>query len=254
MIGMKSQLQEKTQFGIFVKLPSVEVVELVARSGFDFIILDMEHAPYTFKDVQVLTAVAQGLGLKVVIRTCDFMKNSIQYALDLGADGLQIPQINTKADVEEIVKKSKYTPLGERGVVLSSRSSRYGFIEEKEYIKQSNENILINVHIETKESLKNIEEIANTDGIDLLFLGPTDLSYSLGVDPNFVDGGLREAFDKIKDTVERAQKQMGILVSNDKQLEFALENNVKYIVWGTDTGLLKKQLSNVISTIKESQK
>lgn len=244
MIGLNKGLSDGACKGIFIKIPSVEIVELVAYSGYDYIVIDCEHAPLTMKDVNSMVIAAQGLGLKAIVRVCDFNKTNIQQALDIGADGVQVPQIYTVADAKEVVRLSRYVPMGQRGAVLSSRSSQYGNCNKEEYFKNANDNVSLVVHIETEEALRNVDEIAKVEGIDVLFLGPFDLSTSLQTDGNFVSGGLKAPFERIRDAVFKNGKEMGILVSSDEELEYALKNGVKYIIRGTDLGLLKVQLVN----------
>lgn len=242
MIGLNKELSEKVCKGIFVKIPSIEVIELIGYSGYDYIVIDCEHAPFTMRELNSLVAAAQGVGLKVIVRVCDFTKSNIQQALDIGSDGVQVPQIYSVEDAKEVVRLSRYAQLGQRGAVLSSRSSKYGLCDKAEYFLNSNQNVSVVVHIETKDALNNVEEIAAVEGIDVLFLGPFDLSTSLGTDDDFVLGGLRDAFDNIRTAAFKNGKEMGILVNTDAELEFALKQGLKYIIRGADLGLLKAQL------------
>lgn len=248
---MKNKLKGRSQVGIFVKIFSVEIVELIAHAGLDFIVIDMEHSPMNFQEIKIITAVAQGLGVNVVVRTRDFQGSTILHALDLGVNGLQIPQVDNKEDAKKIVNYSKYTPIGSRGVAFSQRASKYGFMTPKESMENGN-NAVITVHIETKEALENVHEIAGTEGIDVLFVGPTDLSYSLGVDSDYINGGLKEAFEKIKSECHKNNKQLGLIINDEKKLRFCLENDVKYIIWGSDVDLLKKELINVKQIINNN--
>ena len=191
MIGMKKLIQEKPLFGTFVKTISPEIVEMIALAGFDFILIDTEHSPFTYGQVKILTALAQGMGMKVIVRPPDFSRSSIQYSLDLGSDGIQVPQIYDEDDAEKIVSLCKYQPLGTRGITFTHRASQYGFCDKEEYVNAANHDVLINVHIETKEALEKADQIAATDGVDLLFLGPADLSYSLQTDSDIINGGTK---------------------------------------------------------------
>ena len=252
MIGMKKLIQQRPIFGTFIKTASPEIVELVALAGFDFILIDMEHSPFTFGQVKILTAIAQGMGMKVVVRPPDFTRSSLQYSLDLGSDGIQAPQLYDENDARKIVSLCKYQPVGTRGITFSHRASQYGFCDGKAYVEAANNDVLINVHIETKEALECVDKIAAIDGVDLLFLGPADLSYSLGCDSDIIKGGLRDAFFSIKETAKKQGRLMGTLINNEEKLKFCLDNEVKFIVWETDLNMLKKQLETVMNTIRSN--
>lgn len=252
MIGMKKLIQEKPLFGTFVKTTSPEIVEMIALAGFDFILVDTEHSPFTFGQVKSLAAIAQGMGMKVVVRPPDFTRSSLQYSLDLGSDGIQAPQLYDEKDAAQIVSLCKYQPIGSRGITFSHRASQYGFCDQKEYVDAANHDVLINVHIETKEALERVDRIAATDGVDLLFLGPADLSYSLGCDSDIVHGGLSEAFLTIKNAAHRHGKMMGTLINSEEKLKFCLDNDVRFIVWDTDLNMLKNQMMQVVKMIRSS--
>ncbi|NPV69839.1 MAG: aldolase [Firmicutes bacterium] len=250
MSSLKRQLAERPHLGIFVKIPSTEIVEMIAWSGFDFIVIDTEHSPLSYNDVKMLTSVAQPQGLKVVVRPWNFADETLLHVLDTGVDGIQVPQLNGPGDAEKIVRAGRYPPLGTRGVAFSHRAGRYGFCDTKAYVKESNEETLIVAHIETRTAFDSMRGIARTAGIDILFLGPVDLSFSLGTDADYVNGGLKEAFLKMNAEAREAGKQMGTVVTDEKKLEFCLNHGIHYLIWDTDVGLFKKQLTAVRQTVK----
>lgn len=254
MRGMKKKLSKRPMIGTFVKTVSPEIVEMIGLAGFDFIIIDTEHSPLSFSDVRNITAIAQARGLKVIIRPAEISRSKIQYSLDIGSDGIQIPQIYDEKDVEKIISYCKYLPVGTRGITLSHRAANYGYINKKDYVDNANNNLLINVHIETKESLENINRIASIEGVDLLFLGPADLSNSLNTNNDILSGELNEAFKTIKNSADSHGKMVGTLINSEEELEFCLENNVKFIVWTTDLSMLKKELDHVIKKVDEKMK
>lgn len=254
MIGMKNDLKNKPMIGTFVKTVSPEIVEMIALAGFDFIIIDAEHSPFSFENIRNLTAIAQGAGLKVVVRPAEISRSQIQYSLDIGSDGIQIPQIYNEKDVDEIMSYCKYSPLGTRGITLSHRAANYGYTNKEEYIENANNNLLINIHIETRESLENIEEIAKKDGVDLLFLGPADLSHSLNTKNDLLSGKLNDSFNIIKEAADKYGKMVGTLINSEEQLEFCIEKNVNFIVWTTDLSMLKKEMDSVVKMVNQKLK
>ncbi|MBR0596551.1 HpcH/HpaI aldolase family protein [Sinanaerobacter chloroacetimidivorans] len=254
MVGMKALIRERPLFGTFVKTTSPEIVEMIALAGFDFILIDTEHSPFTYGQVKMLTSIAQGMGMKVVVRPPDFSRSNLQYSLDLGADGVQAPQLYDEEDAKTIVSLCKYQPIGTRGITFSHRASQYGFCDSKAYVDAANHNVMINVHIETREALERVNQIAAIEGVDLLFLGPADLSYSLGCDSDIIAGGLKDAFLSIKNAAQKHGKMVGTLINSEEKLKFCLDHDVRFIVWETDLSMLKKQLESVVNIIQSHYK
>lgn len=165
--------------GTFVNLTDPAVVERIGTSGFDFAVIDLEHGPLGFETLSDLQRAADDTGLDLVVRVPNDRRASILRSLDVGSSGVQVPMIETAERAHERVAKAHYPPRGRRGLSLSNRAIHDGATPARAHVDASDP--LIIAQIETGIGVTNVDEIAATPGIDVLFLGPTDLSLSLGV-------------------------------------------------------------------------
>lgn len=197
---MKEQLlQGKAAFGVSVMIPSVQIVEMVGKLGFDWVLIDCEHGAISLETVELMAIAAQAGGLIPVVRPPKNDPETILQYMDRGVMGIQAPHVSTAEEARAVVSAVKYHPLGARSLAVGTRSANYGFgITLGEYTQQANAEILVCVQIEDKEALNRINAIAGVEGIDVLFIGPSDLSQSLGQPGNaehpVVQKAMREAF------------------------------------------------------------
>ena len=200
---LKQKLQAgETVVGPFVIVPSVTMIDTLGYAGMDFCIIDTEHGPISVESATDLVIASQGTGVAPIIRVGDNDERLILRALDIGAEGVQVPQINSIPDAESVVHAAKYAPLGERGLSIFTRAGNYFQNDGSGHTDRQNEETMTVVHIEGKRGLDNLEEIMTVDGIDVLFLGPYDISQSLGypgdVRNPIVETALREATAKVR--------------------------------------------------------
>lgn len=167
-------------YGIFMKTGDPMFVEAASLGGFDYVILDTEHGPVSIENQQNNIRAAEARGAVPIIRLKDSGENTIGKALDIGAYGIQVPQINSAADAEKIVKFAKFYPYGMRGVCRFVRAADYSAMDRYEYFENS-KNILIILQLEGVKAIENLDEILEVEGVDILFIGPYDLSQSLGI-------------------------------------------------------------------------
>lgn len=249
---LKKALNEgKTVFGPFMKLSSPAIVEILAHAGFDFVIIDTEHGPLTVETAENLVRAAQLAGIDPVIRVTDNDPSKISRALDIGAHGVQVPQVSSRADAERTVRAAKFAPEGERGVCCYVRAADYSAFGKHKYFPSANENTLLLVHIEGLAGVENIDEILSTPGIDVIFIGPYDLSQSIGltgqVDHPSVIAKAKEVVDKARakniavgtfvDTVEGAHKWQAL--------------GVQYISFAVDVGIFYEASKKIVAGLKK---
>jgi 4-hydroxy-2-oxoheptanedioate aldolase len=163
--------------GMFVGIPSPALVEMCGHAGFDFVIVDNEHGPAGIESTEHMLRAARGAGIIPVVRT---LEADILRILDIGASAIQVPQVNTAEQARRIVAAAKYPPVGNRGAAFSTRAAGYGFFGGDAHIKASNEGTSVIVMAETRTAIENIDEIVAVPGVDAVFFGPNDLSFSLG--------------------------------------------------------------------------
>lgn len=229
--------RKETVFGIFCNLNSPEAVEIMGLAKFDFVILDMEHGPFTPETVQNLARAAERRGLTPLARTTSGSRTDILRALDTGACGIVVPQVETPEDAREIAKWSRYHPEGLRGVAMP-RSADFGSKDIFEYFEEANKETLVAVQIESQEALDNLDAILEVPGIDMAFVGPFDLSQSLGIPGQVTHERIEKALDSILSACQRHGKFSGIFAANAAQARKLAERGFGFIAVGLDTTLL----------------
>src|SRR6201987_706414 len=157
-----------------------QVVEIIGLAGFDAAFIDMEHTTYDLHDVQLAVMAAERVGITPIVRTPGFDPAFILRLLDMGVQGIQVPHVGDAATARAAVKAVRYPPLGDRGMAAGSRAAEFGRIPLAEHMAQSNREILLAWLIEDMAAVERIDEIAAVEGVDLLAVGPSDLSRSLG--------------------------------------------------------------------------
>jgi len=225
MKNIKQEMKKgNPMVGIFIPLPAPALVEMAAACGYDFVIIDNEHGTCEVNGAtENMILAAYASGIYPVVRVPNLVMGSILKPLDMGAKGIHVPLINTKEIAEEAVKSAKYPPIGNRGTAVSTRAANYGFSAEKgrKFLDKANEDTLMIAAIETKESISNLDDILSVPGIDVVFIGPFDLSVSLGYPTEVKHPVVVDAVKQIMKTTLNAGLQVGILpVSPDQAKEY----------------------------------
>jgi 2-keto-3-deoxy-L-rhamnonate aldolase RhmA len=168
-------------FGVSVMIPSPQIVEMVSAAGFDWVLLDCEHGTLTLESVELIAMAAEASGITAIARPMTKNPEHILQVLDRGVMGVQVPHVMTAEDARQVIAAVKYHPLGQRGLAAGTRAARYdahGTLAD--YVKAANEATLIAIQIEDREAIENIDELLAVEGIDVYFIGPSDLSQSMG--------------------------------------------------------------------------
>ncbi len=247
--SLKQRLKDhETVFGTFYKLNSPIATEMLGWAGFDFIVIDGEHSPIGYESTENIIRTAENVNLSTIVRVPCASEEHIFHALDSGAVGVQIPNMSSVEQFRESVSSCKYFPLGTRGLSRGTRNAMFGFWDEKAqpYVEAANEKSLVVVHIENKEMADAIEEICQIPEIDVVFVGPADMSQSLGIpgkakDPRVVDIAL-----KVIETAEKYGKAGGIAVGKDN-MDMYIQHGARYIMYSSDAALFAGALKNTVS-------
>jgi 2-keto-3-deoxy-L-rhamnonate aldolase RhmA len=196
------------------------VVEIIAMAGFDGAFIDMEHSVFDMQTVGEMIRVADLTGVTPIVRVPENNPKTILRLLDMGAQGIQVPHVEGEEGAKRAVNAVRYPPAGERGGAGSTRAAGYGSTPWTEHMRTSNEEILLTVMTEDQRGLDEIELIAAVEGVDLIALGPTDISTALGyTDPN--DPGLRETFEGLVARVKSVGKAGVYVPVNHSALRFS---------------------------------
>ncbi len=239
--------------GCFMGFYAPAIVEMMGYAGFDFIVIDNEHGWFNPAEMENMIRAAEVSGIAPIVRV-DYDNSSIQKVLDRGALGIQVPMVNNKEDAERVVRRAKFPPTGQRGTAYSTRAARYGKDGGKTYLDSADDNILIAVHIETPEAVKNFEEIMSVQGIDVAFIGPLDLAINMG----YKDEGPKhpEVQRVINNLYERAHKKgikIGTLASTQSAIPQVLNKGANYVVT-VITALLTEAFKMNVDAIKDINK
>jgi 4-hydroxy-2-oxoheptanedioate aldolase len=219
----------ETVLGVFVRYPDASFVEVVGYQGWDFCVFDAEHGTIEPRDCENMVRAAELRGMTPLVRvTTNFAPVILRY-LDSGAQGLHVPWINTAAEAERAVGSVKYYPMGIRGLA-GVRAAEYGQRGTfGEYVEKANAETLVSIHIETIEAVNNLPEIVKVPGIDIIFIGPTDLSHSLGVPGQVQHPSVVEAIDRIVQVTKNSDATLGVMVGNAAAAQNWRKRGARYI-------------------------
>jgi 4-hydroxy-2-oxoheptanedioate aldolase len=224
-------------FGCFIRYAEPSLAEYVAMLGWDFLVFDGEHGTLQPGDMENLCRAAELRGVTPLARVTTNQAHTILRFLDPGIHGVHVPWVNSPQAAEQAVQAVKYTPRGIRGLA-GSRASDWGLGEPLgAYVERANRETLVVIHIETREAVEAIEEYVKIDGIDVLFLGPTDLSQSLGHpgDPRHPD--VVAAMDRVAEVVVGSGKVLGIYAGTSEMTREWLGRGARYFTTGLETFL-----------------
>lgn len=234
MKNLKKRLQDGQALnGCWLNLGSSLTAEIVGNAGFDWVLIDLEHGAGNEKDMLAQLQALQSSNTKAIVRVERNDKSRIQHALDMGAEGIMCPQIETVADSQNVVSAMYYSPDGNRGVAKMVRATGFGG-EFDLYRQKLKENILGIIQIETTKALDQLDEIASLDGVDVLFIGPSDLTMSLGIFGQFDHPRYLDALNAITAAATKAGKATGILLFDPKDYETYYNMGIRFMACGSD--------------------
>ena len=248
----KSLAQGNAVFGAFVVSGAPSIVEVLGIAGFDFLIFDCEHSPNDFLTVEHMLRASETVGTTTMIRIPEINRTNILKALDIGIQGILVPMVNTAEQAREAVALTKYPPYfpgGKRGVALR-RAARYGDVDPINYFQQANSEIFMAVQCETKEAVSNLDEILKVEGIDMGFIGPTDLSQSLGYPWNPSHSEVQKVIKHVIETTKQAGVISGVFAPPEDAKRY-LEWGAKVVACGADLSFLSKGAKQVLGKIKD---
>lgn len=234
MKNLKKRIQQgETVNGCWLNLGSSLTAEIVGLAGFDWVLIDLEHGAGSEKDILFQLQALESTPTATIVRVESADHARISRALDMGADGVMCPKIKTVEDAKAVIKGMYYPPFGNRGVAKMVRATGFG-INFDQYYAESKENILGVIQIETVESLNHLDEIAALDGVDVLFIGPADLSMELGIFGQFNNPIFLDAVTNIVAAADKAGKATGILFFNPDDYKKYHDMGIRFIACGAD--------------------
>ena len=244
----------KKLIGSWITLNNPSIAEIMADSGFDWLCIDMEHSVTDYAEAQQLILAVQSKGIKAYVRVGENNTRIIKRVLDAGADGIIVPSVNSALEAQKAVDSIKYPPFGKRGVGLS-RAQNYGFGFEEYRDKKSKEIKLI-VQIEHIDAINQLDLIIQTKGVDGTFIGPYDLSGSLGKPGQWEEPEVIEALAKYEQTVKKYNKWIGyhVIQPDFNLVKEKIDKGYNFIAFSLDVlflgTLLRTQMEHLKNQIK----
>jgi len=239
--------QRELLLGTMLTLPSPEIAEMVSKCGFDWLFLDGEHGPGSIVDWQrMMQAVAGRCACLLRVPSCNDVQ--IKKALDIGADGIIVPMVNTADQARNAVAWSRYPPVGRRGSGLA-RAQGYG-LDFADYMARANEDIALVLQAEHIEAVENIDAIADVPGIDALFIGPYDLSASMGKPGQLEDAEVRAAIDRVAVACRQRGLPLGYFGVNPKNVRPLAAAGYSLLCAGSDISFITQGAQQVLHNLK----
>ena len=242
----------ETVVGCFFRYPVGTLAEFVALGGWDFLVLDAEHGSLQPADVEDLSRACELHGVTPMVRVTTNDAPTILRYLDAGAHGMHVPWVSTGEAAEAAVQAAKYHPLGSRGLA-ATRAARFAVPEPiGAYTQRANTETLTVVQVETAEGVENIDQLVGIDGVDVVFIGPTDLAHSLGHVGDASHPEVQEAMDKVAEAVLATDVALGIFVGDPSRARSWRERGARYLTTGIEP-LLAGSMRNYLSRVRNTE-
>jgi 4-hydroxy-2-oxoheptanedioate aldolase len=250
----ENQLKQKLQrgevvIGPFMNCAYPAFIEICGHAGFDFAVIDMEHGPLHTLVAEDLCRAADCVGLAPVVRVRKNDAPQIQRALDIGSAGVQVPQIETKEDAQACVKAAKYSPLGARGLSFGTRAGMYTSAGTQITDKLNAESLVV-VHVEGIRGVENLAEIVSVPHIDVIFLGPYDLSQSLGIPGQVRDSRVIDLMQQCISIIRASGKAVGTFTDNPETAKQWIDAGIQYIGLGMDVSIFYRACTDLVKAVR----
>lgn len=252
--SLKRRIQSgQPLFGLIVKMPSTAIVEMSARAGFDFAVIDTEHGGADGDGLEHHVRAAESFGMRVLVRVGSHAPIDILRALDIGAAGIVVPHVRTQAEAARLVQAAYYPPRGSRGLATSTRAGDHSLLALDAHLQEAAEQTVIVAQIEDQAALAHLDAIATTPGIDVIFVSPSDLSMSLGHPGEFAHPAVQAAMDAIVQAARPASHAvLGAFAHDERDAENWVERGAQFI-WFSATSLVAQRLTQVIAVLHSGE-
>lgn len=243
---------KKVQYGLWMGLLDPVSAEIGAGAGFDWVLVDAEHAPYSIRDVQTQLQAIAPYEVPALVRPAEGRTALLKQLLDIGAQTLLVPMVNTARQARQLVRDVRYPPQGIRGLgTAMARAARWNGIDG--YLQKANDEICLIVQAETQTAMDNLSAIAAVDGVDGVFIGPADLSASMGHIGNPGHPDVVEAIEAGFKTIAAAGKAAGVLALDETLAKRYAGKGASFIGVGVDISLLAASVRQLARRVREEQ-
>lgn len=222
---------DKKVIGYFLSSNCAEIIEVSAAAGFDFVIIDDEHACWGIAPNIDLVRAADAAGIATLIRVPELTETYVKWALDLGASGVMVPGVSSAAEAKRAVELSRFAPAGNRGACPYTRNNAFGVNDTVEYFTRTNEELSVVALIEGVDGINAYDDILAVEGLDAVFFGPMDLSASLGIPGQVTHPKVESAIKEMIDKANAHGKKAGMFVADKEQAKKWLAAGADYITY-----------------------
>lgn len=227
------------------------LIPVLAEAGYDFIVIDQEHGPSDHLDIQNLVMASKHLELDILVRSAKISYEYIAKILDMGAHGLMIPHVDTWEEGKNVIKWSKYQPVGERSYGMRRFLSKYvEYTTAADYINQINENTTIFIQVESPESAAVVDDLVGIDYIDGVIIGPSDLTMNLGIIGEYTNEKFVKIAEKVLLSCKNHGKAFGIHFGDLEMTKAWKEKGMNILLYSNISGLIKQRGEQVIAELK----
>jgi 2-keto-3-deoxy-L-rhamnonate aldolase RhmA len=253
MIWLKDLIDRPTgqvPIGPFLKIPSIEVVEIMKAAGFDFVVFDAEHAMLSVSDLNVLVAMARALDLPPLVRVSDHHYGDMQRILDAGAAGILWPHVSNASECRTVIRQASHPPIGTRGSGGGMRAGGWGISQGQgiDYLRDARERVMRIPMIEEIGAVEDAENILSVEGVDGVFIGPGDLSLTMGLKPT--DPQVVAAVDRTFSTAKQKGVRVATLARGAADVRSKAEQGYDFVMVANDTGLLARSARALVDEIR----
>ncbi len=249
---LKAKLKRgEVVWGTFVyEFGSPAAPRIMKEAGWDYILIDTEHASLGIETVATLLSVSATIGLPALVRVPETERSLLSRPLDAGAMGLMIPRVESRAQAEAIVRYTKYPPLGDRGVILGNAHTDYKMVDGRKFMRQANAETLLIIQIETQAGLDRMDEILSTPGLDVALIGPGDLSTSLGIPGEVNHPRMIKAIDAFLKGCARHGVIPGNFVTTVADGHAWLRRGMRFLIYSADFFIVIERSRQVLAELR----
>lgn len=253
MKNLKHRIQSgETVHGCWINLGSPVSAEIIGRAGFDWVLIDLEHGAGDHGAMYLQLQVLHDTGSTSIVRTDELARNKVQRILDAGAGGIMFPQLQSSQEAQAAVQMMYYPPAGVRGMAKMVRATGFG-VHADSYRKNLEHELLGIIQIETLQALGEIDAIAATAGVDVLFVGPSDLSLAMGIFGQIEHAHYQKAIRAVAEAAKKYGKTAGVLLQDIREYDMYQNLGYRFLACGADGFFVAKGARDLVKQLNEKR-
>ena len=238
-------------YGLWVTLESPSITEMAVSLGMDWVLIDAEHGHLDWKDISGHVSAAMRSDTVLIVRIAERSTILSKRTLDIGADGIMIPWMESMEEVQKAVSDCNYPPEGRRGIG-GERATAWGQCL-KEHTAEANENVLVIPMIESIDAIPNVADMCKVDGVEIFFFGPADFSSTAGFRGQWEGPGIAEKILELKNTIKNAGKYCGVVSTSNHNLTERIDQGFQMLAMGTDNGMMLRSLHESLKKVNRDR-